>query len=67
MTVKVHSCLTRLKFNGLVSAYLISKPIISTRPGYKYSRNFSVQAFILISESCSAKMKGKSRERHKLS
>ena len=35
MTVKVHSCLTRLKFNDLVNAYLISEPIISTRPGYK--------------------------------
>ena len=46
--------------NGPVNAHLISEQIISTKPGYKLLRDFLVQDFILISESCSAKVKGTS-------
>ena len=45
---------------GPVNAHLISQQIISTKPGYKWLWDFLVQAFILISESCSAKVKGTS-------
>ena len=41
--------------DGPVNAHLISEQIVSTKPGYKLLRDFSVQAFILISESFMAK------------
>ena len=41
--------------NGPVNAHLISEQILSTKPGYKLLKDFSVQAFIFISESFLAK------------
>ena len=46
--------------NGPVNAHLTSEQILNTKPGDKWLRNFLVQAFILISQPCSVKVKGTS-------
>ena len=46
--------------NGPVNAHLTSEQTLSTKPGDKWLRDFWLQAFILISQPCSVKVKGTS-------
>ena len=60
MFIGFKSVLLNQRTIGPVNAHIISEQLISTKPGYKWLKDFLVQDFILISEPCSAKAKGTS-------